>query len=262
MTESAGELESLMAEVGALAESYEQGRGQLLTLAGIGLAVEVLAHELTRATDHALATLADLSDGELPAATASLIRTLKNQLKTLQKRLRILDPLSVSGRQTKETFDVVELVRDTLSAHQAQFERERIHPTLTVVPKPTRVMIHAVRGMVVQVLENFIANSVYWLLQQRKLDPSHHAKLTVTIDTVARELAVTDSGPGVPHDLVERVFHPFFTTKPPGQGRGLGLFIAREIARYHGVDVFIADAQSGTGKTHHTFVLTLPGTKA
>jgi signal transduction histidine kinase len=253
-------LRVLMTDVRELASSFEAGRGQLLNLAGIGLTVEVLAHELNRATEYVLLTLANASDAGLASPVDALVRTLETQLRTLQKRLRILDPLSTAARQRKETFDLVEVVRDTLDAHRDQFARERIDCVLTIEPAGiSRLRIKAVRGMVVQVLENLIANSVYWLRQQRIADPTHECRIVVTIDADEQELSVTDNGPGITQGLEERVFEAFFTTKPAGQGKGLGLFIAREIARYHGADLSLAKSPEGGQNTCRTFVLSLVG---
>jgi len=254
-------LRVLMDEVRELASQYEAGRGQLLNLAGIGLTVEMLAHELNRATEHALRTLADAPDQGLPRQVESLVRTLETQLKTLQKRLRILDPLSTTARQRKELFDVVELVRDTIDAHRDRLERERIDVRLGVEPRSAhpRLPIRAVKGMVVQILENLLANSVYWLRQQRTLDPSHASQICIVVDTKAKTLSVTDNGPGVAPELKERIFEAFFTTKPAGTGKGLGLFIAREIAKYHGAELFLAEPPTGPKGTYRTFVLTLEG---
>jgi signal transduction histidine kinase len=256
-------LHGLMDEVRELGSQYEAGRGQLLNLAGIGLTVEMLAHELNRATEHALQTLAEAPDLGLPRQVEALVQTLEIQLRTLQKRLRILDPLSTSGRQRKEQFDVGELVRDTIDAHRDQFEREHIEVQFVIEPRSAhpRLHIRAVKGMVVQILENLIANSVYWLRQQRMLDPAHHSQIRVVVDTDAKTLSVTDNGPGVAAELKERIFEAFFTTKPAGVGKGLGLFIAREIAKYHGAQLSLAESPSGRKGGYHTFVLTLEGMK-
>ena len=257
--EAAERLRTLMTDVRDLASSFEAGRGQLLNLAGIGLTVEVLAHELNRATEHTLRTLVDVSDGNKPTSMEATARLLEAQLKTLQRRLRVLDPLSTAGRQRKETFDVVAVAQDMIEGHRERFAREQITCTLVVEPRglPSYLRVKAVKGMLIQVLGNLIDNATYWLRQQRTLDPSHRSTITIAIDTEARQLSVTDNGPGVELDLRERVFEAFFTTKPAGHGKGLGLFIAREIAKYHGAELYLEDPSQDDQHTCHTFVLNL-----
>jgi C4-dicarboxylate-specific signal transduction histidine kinase len=69
---------------------------------------------------------------------------------------------------------------------------------------------------------------------------------------------VSDNGPGVSEEIAEDIFKPFFTTKPPGEGKGLGLYIAREIAHYHDVELKLSDAHRVHPGCFNTFVLTLP----
>jgi len=63
-----------------------------------------------------------------------MVRQLETQLKTLQKRLRILDPLSTSSRQRKEVFDLVALVGDTIDDHHERFIRENVACTVRIMP--------------------------------------------------------------------------------------------------------------------------------
>jgi C4-dicarboxylate-specific signal transduction histidine kinase len=57
------------------------------------------------------------------------------------------------------------------------------------------------------------------------------------------ELAVEDSGPGVPQDLRNRIFEPFFTTR--ASGIGLGLAIARQIAEAHDSSIKLGESSTG-----------------
>ncbi len=257
--EAVERLRVLMTDVRDLASSFVEGRKQLLDLAGIGLTVEVLAHELNRATEHTLRTLADVSDDNMPASFEATARLLEAQLKTLQRRLRVLDPLSTAGRQRKEWIDVVAVAADTIESHRQRFSSEQIICTLEVQPggPSSHLRVKAVKGMIVQILGNLIDNSTYWLRQQRKLDPSHESRITIKVDTEAKLLSVTDNGPGIDRNLIERVFEAFVTTKPAGQGKGLGLFIAREIAKYHGADLYLEEPAQEDQHTCHTFVLKL-----
>ena len=252
-------LRLVMSEVQELATSYRRERGQLLHLAGIGLSVEVLAHELTRATDHVLATIARASPGANQSVPSSTLRMLDEQLKTIQRRLRVLDPLSTAGRQRRERFDLAALIKDCIDDHAERFAREGINCTFELFPETNsgRMRIRAVKGMIVQIFGNLVDNSIYWLRQQKALDSNHQSAIRVILDAESRELAVTDNGPGVPVDMRERVFDPFFTTKPAGQGKGLGLFIGREYALYNGADLELLPPEVEGGKTCHTFKLIL-----
>ena len=93
--------------------------------------------------------------------------------------------------------------------------------------------IRAVRGMVIQILENLVVNAAYWLKRQVEYEDGFMPQLAVTVDEDRRCMVVQDNGPGVPVSRKERIFQPFVTTKPSGMGKGLGLFIARDMAEYH-----------------------------
>ena len=251
-------IRSLMDEASSLAESYEAGHSQLTNLAGIGLMVEIVAHELNRATSHTLRVIADADHRDMDDEMAGLLQTLGAQMQTLQRRLRILDPLSTAGRQRRERFDLVSWVRYILEAHTAQFARHDVELDFRVVPDSSPTMrVFMVKGMFVQILENLIANSIYWLKVQRRLDRSFTPRIRIILHRKASVLALSDNGPGIPVERKEQVFQPFFTTKQPGEGHGLGLYVSREIAKYHGASLTLADEEMDHKGKLNTFVLKL-----
>jgi signal transduction histidine kinase len=78
------------------------------------------------------------------------------------------------------------------------------------------------------------------------------------------EITVTDNGTGIPQHVLDKIFQPFFTTKPTGQGTGLGLSLSYDIVKAHGGEIKVetkeneglsagASAQAGT-----TFIIQLP----
>jgi signal transduction histidine kinase/FixJ family two-component response regulator len=67
------------------------------------------------------------------------------------------------------------------------------------------------------------------------------------------EVSITDSGSGIPEEIQDKIFQPFFTTKPPGEGSGLGLDIVKKIIEKHGGTIHF---RSLPGKT--TFIVALP----
>ena len=250
----------LLDEASQLAEAYDVGRTQLLNLAGLGMMVEIVAHELNRATRYALQVLAAPQKEEPDNARGrGQFDVLEAQLRTLQKRLRILDPLSTAGRQHKQKFDLIEWVDEILQSHQSQFDRHDIHCILRVLTEgsPEKMDVRMVKGMVVHIVENLLSNSVYWLKQQKALDKSFEPEIEVVIDTRAKEIRFTDNGPGVDPSREEEIFQPFVTTKPPGEGKGLGLYISREIASYHDAAIGISDKRTVHPDRLNTFVFSL-----
>jgi signal transduction histidine kinase len=254
-------IQESMSQAKKIANSYKQGRQETVHLAGIGLMVEMLAHELNRAAENALATLNESKQRDLPVEVKVHFKVLESQMKTLQKRLKILDPLSTTGRQRKETFELVSWVNETLSEHSTQFRQNNIRTTITVLPKASSTLrVKMVKGMIVQVLENLISNSVYWLRQQRELDKSFSPKIDIVIDTQSQEIDFTDNGPGVELGRREEIFLPFVTLKPAGQGKGLGLYIAREIANYHDAKLYLSEVPSIHKRRLNTFIFAFGAT--
>ena len=202
-----------------------QDREQFVYLAGVGLMTEFIFHELERAVSHTMKVISEV--GVTPAS----VSTLKDQLQTLYKRVSAFDELTGEKRQTKSRFDLCELVEELLANHEREFARHGIVLVLDL-PKGD-VTIRAVRGMVIQILENLVVNATYWLKRQAEYEDSFVPQLAVTVDEDARCMVVQDNGPGVTVSRKERIFQPFVTTKPSGMGKGLGLFIARDMAEYH-----------------------------
>jgi len=114
-----------------------------------------------------------------------------------------------------------------------------------------------------RVLLNMITNAFYAVNEKKtKLhDPTFEPCLTLTTkqekDTSGKEwvkIIISDNGSGIPEHIREKIFQPFFTTKPAGQGTGLGLSLAYEIVEAHGGEI-ILDTQEGSGTT---FTIKLP----
>ena len=259
INQAIGRIRRLMDEASRLAESYKEGHSALTNLAGIGLMVEIVAHELNRATEHTLRIIAEADRYATSNELESVLETLGAQMQTLQKRLRILDPLSTAGRQRKETFDLVSWVEQILASHHAQFSRHNVNLIFLVTPPGRAMRVRMVKGMCVQILENLLSNSMYWLKHRKILDRTFHPKIRVSIDVDAKTLSLTDNGPGMPFERKTQVFQPFFTTKPPGEGHGLGLYVSKEIAHYNDAELELINQPSIHSDRLNTFVLRLRG---
>ncbi len=239
-------------------QNYREERERLVGLAGTGLLVELVAHELNRATTNALTMVSNAVDDPTLAPARSILTILGAQLRTVRTRLTVLDDMSTSGRQVKVSFDFVDWVRNILENHDPQFERHYIRVAFRTVPEGAGQMpVRMVRGMVVQILENLLSNSVYWLAMQKREHPRFEPQIWVTVDVQARTLTFTDNGPGIERSRAEEVFRAFVTTKPPGEGSGLGLYIAREVANYHKAMLRLSSEPSIHAGKLNTFILSL-----
>ena len=82
---------------------------------------------------------------------------------------------------------------------------------------------------------------------------SQPSKIDVTEQEREVKINITDSGKGIPAEIMPKIFEPFFTTKPPGEGSGLGLDIVNKIIKKHQGRI---EVDSVPGKT--TFTVFLP----
>lgn len=238
-------------------KEVEKESQQMVEMAGVGLMVEVVAHELARASESAIHNLNLLSKKDVPARLSQTVNSLQAQMKSLSKRIRILDPLSISGRQRKEVFCLKELIDDTLEAHDAQFKRHSIQVNLEIPDSPLR--IRAVKGMIVQILENLISNSKYWIEVKKARSPNYQAQINLSISDSPLTLYYSDNGRGIDPQNKEKIFRPFFSLKEKSKRRGIGLYIARECTIYHGGSLELSDVVDPETKRLHTFRLELPG---
>ena len=68
------------------------------------------------------------------------------------------------------------------------------------------------------------------------------------------EISVSDNGNGIPKNIVDKILQPFFTTKPTGEGTGLGLSLAHEIVKAHGGELKV-ETKEGEGTK---FIIVIP----
>jgi signal transduction histidine kinase len=237
-------------------EEIEADSRQMVQMAGVGLLVEMVAHELARSTESALAAIEGLRDKHLPQDVRARLDTLRAEIKSVSKRLRVLDEASVPGRQRAETFDLVRLVEDLKEGHESQFARHGIEMKIRAPKGPLRVKL--VKGMVVQILENLLSNSVYWMKLRAEREASYRPIIEMHVETDPLIIRFSDNGRGIAPDHRERIFRAYWSLKEKTKRRGLGLFIAASNAADLKGSLSLSDkADPQTGRLHE-FVLDLP----
>ncbi len=146
----------------------------------------------------------------------------------------------VSIETSRILEDTVELCRQRFNESQTE---------LKIAPVPANLLIECRGAQIAQVILNLLNNSFdavqnrqeKWVLLEASKQDDHLV------------ISVTDSGSGIPADLHEKIMQPFFTTKPVGQGTGLGLSVSQGIVNAHGGSLQL-DATSARTR----FILRLP----
>jgi signal transduction histidine kinase len=117
--------------------------------------------------------------------------------------------------------------------------------------------INAVPQDIGRVVLNLINNAFYAVNEKSKLQvPGYEPRVLVTTQNKGDkiEISVIDNGPGIPDQIKEKIFQPFFTTKPTGRGTGLGLSLSYDIIRSHGGEIRVTcDNDEGT-----KFIISMP----
>ena len=108
-----------------------------------------------------------------------------------------------------------------------------------------------------RVILNLISNAFYAINEKNKTALQDYKPfISVSTKTSADkiELSVVDNGSGIPKNIIDKIFNPFFTTKPTGQGTGLGLSLSYDIVKAHGGELKV-ETKEGEGTT---FIIQLP----
>ncbi|MGK4568978.1 ATP-binding protein [Flavobacterium sp. 3HN19-14] len=101
-----------------------------------------------------------------------------------------------------------------------------------------------------RVLLNLFVNGFYATQKRKESDPGFKPVMEVTTSVKENtiEISVKDNGTGIPQQLIDKIFQPFFTTKPTGEGTGLGLSLAYDIVKAHGGTIKL-QSEAGKGTT-------------
>jgi signal transduction histidine kinase len=140
--------------------------------------------------------------------------------------------------------DIGEGLRQTLAVHGSKARAKSLSVEIEVEPKLPRVL--GIGGELNQVWANLIDNA----LDAAAI--SGHVEIRASRSAGQVVVRVIDNGAGIPVELRNRIFDQFFTTKPVGQGTGLGLDIARRLVRKHQGDI---EVESRPGRTEFRVLL-------
>ncbi|MDR3412661.1 MAG: PAS domain S-box protein [Formivibrio sp.] len=283
------ELHREKAEQAVLIHKLEEAQNQLVQsekLAAIGQLAAGVAHEINNPMGFIrsnLFTLKSYADGLL-----NLVAIYESAEPLLQNHPQVRDRIAQAKREAdigfltddmrnliNESLDgadrvrrIVQDMRDFSRVDSAEWTLFDIHAglesTINVVWNEIKYKAELVRNYgklqpiecipsrLIQVFMNLLVNAAQAIVEQGKITIS-----TCCIEDQV-EIAFTDTGHGIPADILPKIFDPFFTTKPVGKGTGLGLSVSYSIIKNHGGHIN-AMSQPGIGTT---FTIHLPINRA
>ena len=209
-------------------------------LATAGRMAAAIAHEINNPLE-ALTNLLYLME-RTPAASDP-IRELANSALTEITRIAHITRQTLGfyrDLRAPSTLNLSHSVLDALRLYEGRFAEKQIVIELKLEED---VNIDAIKGEIRQVISNLMINA----LEAAPRD----SKVSIAVSALEDRavLSISDNGPGIREDLVEKIFEPFFTTKQ-GTGTGLGLWITRTIIEKHGGKIQVSTRHEA--RTHGT----------
>ncbi len=170
---------------------------------------------------------------------------------------------SRSSSSIKELTDINELADEylRLAYHGLRAKENSFNATIKTDFDKSINAINIIPQDISRVLLNLFSNAFYAVNEKLKAENKKgEADYSPTVSVQTKkinnivEIKVTDNGNGIPSTIINKIFQPFFTTKPTGQGTGLGLSLSYDIIKAHGGEIK-AETKQGEGTT---FIIQIP----
>ena len=198
-------------------------------LSAMGELAATVAHQInnpltTIIVDTELLLESDHAD-DLVRESLELIMRAGKRAKGVVRRL-LATARTAPSQDAMEPVQVLNTIEDTLALVRPHFARERLE-IVAGFPDTDMPPVLAAPGELDDVWLNLLLNAHDAVVGR------DNARIVIETAYLPGDSTVTvyvrDNGPGVPSDLIEEIFKPFFTTKPAGQGTGLGLHFCRQV---------------------------------
>ncbi|TVP44969.1 MAG: hypothetical protein EA341_15820 [Mongoliibacter sp.] len=197
-----------------------------------------------------------------------ILEDIKQNLEKIQHHGKRADAIvkgmlehSKSGSGEKELTNLNTLAKEYLNLAYQGFKAKNKDGEIQLITDfdSSLPKIEIVRSDIGKVLLNIVINAFQATNEPSKgLKPLEGFKPFVTVSTKNLgdkiQISISDNGPGIPEAIRDKIFQPFFTTKPAGQGTGLGLSLSYDIIKAHGGEISV---ESSEGKGTE-FIIQIP----
>lgn len=148
-----------------------------------------------------------------------------------------------------------------LSYHGLRAKDKSFNSDFQLELDPDLPKVNVVASDIGRVILNLVNNAFYVVNEKAKSIPQEEYKPEVIVKSktykspsgdLEVEISIKDNGPGIPDSIKDKIFQPFFTTKPTGSGTGLGLSLSYDIVKAHGGEIKLESKEgAGTSLTVH-----------
>lgn len=212
-------------------------------MVALGSLVAGVTHEVNNPLAGLRNCVHRLSRPDLPLnKKREYLELMEEGLTRIEKVVQGLLDFSRPHPPALEATQLSELAGAATSLIAPQLARRKIAIRLLEIGPRENVLVD--RHQIGQALVNLLLNAAY------VTKDGGEVRLRMVERNLQQGLSVEDDGPGIPPEIRDRVLDPFFTTKPPGQGTGLGLSVTRTIVAAHGGELtFSFPPEGGTVAT-------------
>jgi PAS domain S-box-containing protein len=232
-----------------LEKKMEQQIIQSERLAAMGQMIGGFAHELNNPLTSILGVAELLQDDETSEPVRKQLGILQQQARRAADIVQNLMYFSRPPASGRSRINLSELMQRTLALHSYSLRKNNI--TVDFLPEVALPWVNGDPHQLMQVFLNLILNAEQAIREQRDRGT---LRVRLTSDENSVIAIFQDDGGGIPAQILPSIFDPFYTTRRPGRGTGLGLSVSRAILREHGGNVEAAAAPGGGA----VFTVTLP----
>ena len=220
----------------------------LVETAAVGMTSMQIAHEIHNFLNK---TIGLLNTIQVPINLKKSFDLLDLNLRSLRAMVSQIDEQATTLRRNKSIINLNLQIKEIVKTVQLMIQNNTDIPiTILVKDAPEAVMIKANKGLLIQLFDNLLLNSIYWINSEKdKGVTSGNIKINIDKNGI---VTLSDSGPGIAQADAKAIFEPFFSRKK--DGRGLGLFISKEIAAFHNIRIDLADILNSRGR-YNSFII-------
>lgn len=203
---------------------------------GATLVAEMLSHEIVRLSNRIRESSKKIRDHVNTSNLSDMSKVLMNlniidsNSKFLIRYAAMLDVNSSSKRRKYEIFDLKKYLEQYLQTSPITKYGDT---TIVTVLKGDSFEVRAVKENLNIILENLYINSLYWAQRAQNMNAIMH----INISEENRKLIIWDNGIGINPKIQDNLFEPFQTLKPVEDGKGMGLFIVKELLKEIKADI-------------------------